>query len=149
VNAVVFGDPEGRRAGAMPGQNFEQAKTRNPLCRLRCHLAAIIQEKTKMIADQLTSAEHHELVVRAGHRLRETSRDGGEVLPARSLQKDVVAALVRSGYAALSSVGCEVSDERVVLFGAVPTYHLKQLAQVFAQRVDGVGKVVNRIAVFA
>jgi osmotically-inducible protein OsmY len=65
------------------------------------------------------------------------------------LQKDVVAALVRSGYAALSSIGCEVNGERVILFGAVPTYHLKQLAQVFAQRVDGVGKVVNRIAVFA
>jgi hypothetical protein len=78
----------------------------------------------------------------------EIPRSGGERLAARSLQKEVLAALVGSGYAALTSVGCEVNGERVVLFGDVPTYHLKQLAQVFAQRGDGVGKVVNRIAVF-
>ena len=50
-------------------------------------------------------------------------------------------------YAALASIGCEVQGGRVTLVGAVPTYHLKQLAQVFAKRVAGVGLIQNRIAV--
>jgi osmotically-inducible protein OsmY len=99
-----------------------------------------------MIADQQT----REVVVRAPDPfwLKGMRRQGDEVSPARSLQKEVLTALMRSGYAALSSIGCEVNGERVILFGVVPTYHLKQLAQVFAQRIVGEGKVVNQIAVF-
>lgn len=95
-----------------------------------------------MTVDQMTGKLHERAIpARSCVRLDDA--------PSRSLQADVEAALVCSGYAGLAGVGCEVNGERVVLFGAVPTYHLKQLAQVFAQRVDGVGKVVNRIAVFA
>ena len=102
-----------------------------------------------MTVDQMTG-KLHKRATPARSRVRlDDARPVGDVAPSRSLQSDVVGALVRSGYAALAGVGCEVNGERVVLFGAVPTYHLKQLAQVFAQRVDGVGKVVNRIAVFA
>jgi osmotically-inducible protein OsmY len=102
-----------------------------------------------MIVDQVTAGSH-ERISRDPSRLRfeEAPRAGREVSSA-SLQNQVLAALAHSGYAALSSIGCEVNGERVILFGKAPSYHLKQLAQVFAQRVDGVGKVVNRIAVFA
>jgi len=54
---------------------------------------------------------------------------------------------LESGYAALDFIGCDVEQNRVILYGSVPSYHLKQLAQVFVQRVDGVGRVENRLAV--
>jgi osmotically-inducible protein OsmY len=63
------------------------------------------------------------------------------------LKARVATALVHSGYAALAFIGCDVDQNRVILSGSVPTYHLKQLAQVYAQRVDGVGRVDNRLAV--
>jgi osmotically-inducible protein OsmY len=63
------------------------------------------------------------------------------------LQQRVTDALLNSGYAALSFVGCRVDSGRVILIGSVPSYHLKQLAQVHALRVDGVGRVENRLEV--
>jgi osmotically-inducible protein OsmY len=57
------------------------------------------------------------------------------------------ASLQDSGYAALSLVGCRAHGDRVVLDGSVPTYHLKQLAQTVVQRVAGVGRVDNQLAV--
>jgi osmotically-inducible protein OsmY len=63
------------------------------------------------------------------------------------LKDRVAAALVNSGYAALSFVGCDVEQNRVILCGSVPSYHLKQLAQVCAQRVEGIGRVDNRLEV--
>jgi osmotically-inducible protein OsmY len=65
----------------------------------------------------------------------------------RELQRRVRDALLGSGYAALGFVGCDVQQNQVVLSGSVPSYHLKQLAQVFAQRVEGVGRVDNRLEV--
>jgi hypothetical protein len=65
----------------------------------------------------------------------------------QELQRGVLDALVRSGYAALAFVGCDVQQNQVILSGCVPSYHLKQLAQVFAQRVEGVGRVDNRLEV--
>lgn len=59
----------------------------------------------------------------------------------------VTASLAASGYSALGCVECQVRDDAVVLEGSVPSYHLKQLAQTFAQRVAGVGLIVNRLAV--
>jgi osmotically-inducible protein OsmY len=58
-----------------------------------------------------------------------------------------MAAMVNSGYAALSFIGCEVDQNRVILRGCVPSYHLKQLAQVCAQRVEGISRVDNRLEV--
>jgi hypothetical protein len=63
------------------------------------------------------------------------------------LKVKVLESLVQSGYAALAFVGCDIEQNRVILFGSVPSYHLKQLAQVYAQRVDGVHRIENRLAV--
>ncbi len=64
------------------------------------------------------------------------------------LGAEVLASLNDSGYAALSYVDSRVSgDGEVVLEGSVPTYHLKQLAQAVAQRVAGVRRIENRLAV--
>ncbi len=35
----------------------------------------------------------------------------------------------------------------MVLSGSVPSYHLKQLAQVYVQRVEGIGEIDNRLEV--
>jgi osmotically-inducible protein OsmY len=64
-----------------------------------------------------------------------------------ALAEAVTASLTDSGYADLSCVECKVRDDAVVLEGSVPSYHLKQLAQTFARRVAGVGRIVNRLAV--
>ena len=61
----------------------------------------------------------------------------------RSLAELAAASLIESGYAALSAVDCRSAGDAIILQGAVPTYHLKQLAQVFVQRVNGVGRVIN------
>lgn len=67
--------------------------------------------------------------------------------PVRDLKHDVLAALCHSGYTALSLVGCDVDRDRVILSGSVPSYHMKQLAQVFALRVEGVDRIDNRLEV--
>ena len=76
-------------------------------------------------------------------------RDGkpGWMSAAHELRREVLESLFSSGYAALHFVGCEVSGNRVILDGVVPSYHLKQLAQEFAQRVEGVGRIENRLEV--
>ena len=63
------------------------------------------------------------------------------------LKDRIVEALNNSGYAALSLVGCEVDNNRVILRGSVPSYHLKQLAQEHALRVEGIGRLENRLEV--
>jgi osmotically-inducible protein OsmY len=65
----------------------------------------------------------------------------------QDLQTQVVSSLINSGYAALAFVGCDVDHNRVILHGCVPSYHLKQLAQVFAQRVEGIGRIDNLLEV--
>jgi osmotically-inducible protein OsmY len=65
----------------------------------------------------------------------------------QSLAGAAAASLVDSGYAALSAVTCRSAGDAIILKGSVPTYHLKQLAQVFVQRVDGVRQVINRLDV--
>lgn len=59
----------------------------------------------------------------------------------------VAARLRRSGYPALRDIRCELCDNVLVLTGAVPTFHLKQLAQVLALRTPGVRYVENRVRV--
>jgi osmotically-inducible protein OsmY len=56
-------------------------------------------------------------------------------------------ALRATGYAALRDIQIEIERGVVVLWGRVPTYHQKQLAQVTAQRVDGVRGIANGIEV--
>ncbi|MBA4105290.1 MAG: hypothetical protein C0485_05995 [Pirellula sp.] len=63
------------------------------------------------------------------------------------LRGRVVQALASLGYPSLVAVDCEVAADRIVLSGALPSYHLKQMAQVAALRVAGPGKVDNRVVV--
>ena len=63
------------------------------------------------------------------------------------LRERVVRALASLGYPSLAAVDCEVSSNRVILSGCLPSYHLKQLAQVAALRVTGPGLVDNRVVV--
>jgi osmotically-inducible protein OsmY len=68
-----------------------------------------------------------------------------------STQDDVEAELNArlhvSQHAALRNVTCRIDDDTVVLYGRVPSYYLKQLAQVKATTVPGVECVDNRIEV--
>lgn len=59
----------------------------------------------------------------------------------------VVEAIASLGYPSLGGVDCEVAGDRIVLSGSVPSYHLKQMAQVAALRVAGPGRVDNRVVV--
>jgi hypothetical protein len=63
------------------------------------------------------------------------------------LRERVVRALSSLGYPSLASVDCEVASNRVILSGYLPSYHLKQMAQVVALRVTGPGRVDNRVVV--
>jgi hypothetical protein len=71
-----------------------------------------------------------------------SSEDLSEALAAAA-----TASLVGSGYADLGTVDCRSAGDAIILKGSVPTYHLKQLAQVFVLRVDGVRRVINRLDV--
>lgn len=56
-------------------------------------------------------------------------------------------ALCATGYPALRDIQIEVERGTVVLWGRVPTYHQKQMAQAAAQRVAGVRGIANGIEV--
>ncbi len=56
-------------------------------------------------------------------------------------------ALCATGYPALRGVQIEIERGIVVLWGRVPNYHQKQLAQETAQRVEGVRGIANGIEV--
>lgn len=55
--------------------------------------------------------------------------------------------LNESSYLDLRTVSVSYESGTVMLRGAVPTYFLKQLAQEFVGRVDGVHRIVNDIEV--
>lgn len=63
------------------------------------------------------------------------------------LQERVASALSALGYPSLAAVHCDVAAGRVVLSGMLPSYHLKQMAQVAALGVAGRGRVDNRVIV--
>jgi len=65
----------------------------------------------------------------------------------RALVEAVDRALCNTGYSALRGVQIEIERGIVVLWGRVPTYHQKQVAQATAQQVDGVRGVANGIEV--
>jgi hypothetical protein len=52
-----------------------------------------------------------------------------------------------SGYSFLRGVKCEVHGGIAVLSGNVPTFHLKQVAQVLASHTPGVQQIENRLHV--
>ena len=57
------------------------------------------------------------------------------------------AALRRSAYFELHSVSCDFSGGILTLYGRVPTYYLKQLAQASVADVPGVIEIHNRVEV--
>jgi len=59
------------------------------------------------------------------------------------------AALRRSAYFELHNVSCDFSGGILTLYGRVPTYHLKQIAQASVAEVPGVVEVHNRVEVTA
>lgn len=84
-----------------------------------------------------------------GHAVRSSEERSRPIRQTRGqeIQAAVLASLSESGYAALYFVSCEVNGDQIILRGTVPSYHIKQLAQVFAQRVDGVRRVQNCLEV--
>ncbi|APW60559.1 BON domain-containing protein [Paludisphaera borealis] len=63
------------------------------------------------------------------------------------LAEAIRSALGRCGYSALKDVACDVTDGVALLRGRVPSYYLKQVAQMAAMDAAGVHSVVNRIDV--
>jgi len=55
--------------------------------------------------------------------------------------------LKSSGYAALRSLHCEVTEAVVVVHGVVPSYYLKQMAQTIIQRLEQIQSVMNLVEV--
>jgi hypothetical protein len=88
-------------------------------------------------------------------RLEEETRSDSEEI-ASTLELDVVEfdlvdrvgrALRISGYSPLHSIEVSVRDHVIVLRGKVPSYHMKQLAQVVTIDVPGVRQLRNDIVV--
>ena len=65
----------------------------------------------------------------------------------RALVEAVERALCAAGYPALRGVQIEFERGIVVLWGRVPNYHQKQLAQSTVQRVEGVRGIANGIEI--
>jgi hypothetical protein len=63
------------------------------------------------------------------------------------LRTRVNEAFLNSPYLALRSLHFEISDDVVVLRGAVPTFYLKQIAQAHAAQVSEPWRIVNEIEV--
>jgi hypothetical protein len=59
----------------------------------------------------------------------------------------VAQAIAGLRYPSLAAVRCEAAADRIVLSGNLPSYHLKQMAQVAALRIAGRGRVDNRVVV--
>jgi osmotically-inducible protein OsmY len=73
--------------------------------------------------------------------------DAGQIGSGQSLIEAVGQALRATGYPALGRIELEICGGVVVLWGRVPTYHQKQLAQAVAHRVKGVRGIANGIEV--
>ena len=86
--------------------------------------------------------------IRPSLRRRDSSQPSPSSHPSfDELRRRVEQALASLGYPSLTAVNCEVDSDRVVLSGALPSYHLKQLAQVAALRVAGANRVDNLVVV--
>lgn len=67
--------------------------------------------------------------------------------PVARMIEAVRRALSATGYPALRNLDVEYCRDTVVLWGRVPSYHQKQLAQVIVQRVNGVRGIANGLEV--
>ena len=79
---------------------------------------------------------------------KQTSHSTSTAAADRKLQEDVQRAINGIGRLALSrAVQVRAFDGHVELSGLVPTYYMKQTAQVAAMRVDGVHQLRNGLCV--
>lgn len=83
---------------------------------------------------------------------RNETRQLNNVEPTRAAMKNTVAdeaerLLHATSYFALRDVSCEFHEGMLVLRGTVPSFHLKQVAQEIARKVEGVGALVNALEV--
>src|SRR5258708_4158223 len=81
------------------------------------------------------------------HRLPDGCHDGSDSDTDRNLSDAAARAPRTSGPPALRSLDIEISGGIVILWGRVPSYYQKQLAQETVQRVDGVQGIANGIEV--
>lgn len=63
------------------------------------------------------------------------------------LAKKIELTYDRMGYRSLAAVHCESDGSHIVLKGETSTFYLKQVAQVIATKVAGVGTITNQIKV--
>ena len=80
-------------------------------------------------------------------RVTQRNRPAAKIDFERYLVEMVGRALCATRYPALRHIQIEIEQGTVTLWGSVPTYHQKQLAQATAQKVDGVRGIANGIAV--
>jgi len=55
--------------------------------------------------------------------------------------------LQNSSYFAHRDIGCAYQDRVLTLWGRLPSYYLKQMAQAMVAEVEGVATIVNQIEV--
>jgi osmotically-inducible protein OsmY len=72
---------------------------------------------------------------------------GRAVIDFSSLTEAANARLREAAYRPVQAVNCECDDGVLYLYGRVPSFYCKQLAQEAVVRLPGVGNVVNRIEV--
>ena len=67
----------------------------------------------------------------------------------RRIEEAAEGHLRRSGYLALRDIGCTCREGVVTLWGYLPTYYLKQIAQHVVAETGGVRGIINQIEVLA
>ncbi|MFO0845264.1 MAG: BON domain-containing protein [Gemmataceae bacterium] len=79
----------------------------------------------------------------------ECDRPCAEPAPGRDdhLVSTALARLRSSGYPLLAKLRCEVADGVVTVFGSVPTFHLKQMAQAVLIKSGSFRAVKNAVEV--
>jgi osmotically-inducible protein OsmY len=65
----------------------------------------------------------------------------------RNVEEDVKVALQQSGYASIRNVEYELDGDELTLFGRVPSYYMKQIANTTVHKIEGVSIVYNLLEV--
>ncbi len=66
----------------------------------------------------------------------------------KTIERTVAARLRQSPYPSLRRISCRLGDSALILRGRVPSYYMKQVAQIIAVSVDGVSVVQNELEVY-
>ena len=67
--------------------------------------------------------------------------------PHHGLERQCLATLNHSHYAAVRSLDCRVTNDTATLSGTVPTYYTRQVALHTVDTVPGINRIVDRIKV--